>query len=134
MTGSLDSYAEIATYGTLFVLLVKAQDGDAPVLFVPNVETIHRLTENDEPRELALSYKQLLATYKNADPGTAKPAKPAKKAAAKPAVKKAAAKPAAKKPATRKVAKPAAKKPAKKPATKKQATKKPAAKKLTKKR
>jgi hypothetical protein len=42
------------------IIVAKAADG--PVLFVPNESTIHRLTAGAEPRELAISYKQLLAT------------------------------------------------------------------------
>jgi hypothetical protein len=114
MTASFDSYEETSTYGTLFVINSRAKDGDAPVLLIPNDSTIHRLTENDEPRELPLTFQQLLATYAKKRPS-------AKQAAREPATKTAAAKkPAPKKPGKQAAAKkPAPKKPGKQAAAKK---------------
>lgn len=61
-------FAESATYGTLFLAVQKAEYEDAPVVFIPNQSTIARLTEDDSPRILELSFKELIDTQEDSKP------------------------------------------------------------------
>ncbi len=62
-------FAESTADGTLFLAVQQADEyGDAPVVFLPNQSTVARLTENDSPRILELSFKNLIDTQEDSKP------------------------------------------------------------------